>query len=59
MFKTKKKIYDKYEPGKDSNFHSDNWGFNARPDLFKSKWFAYYHIITKNPFRIKSYKTNK
>ena len=32
--KKEKKVYEKYTPGEDSNFHSNNRGFNARPDYF-------------------------
>lgn len=56
-----KKVYQKYEPKSDSNFHQDNRGFKARPDLFQStKWMgasAFFNTRIYNPFKIRDYKT--
>ena len=51
------KVYQKYEPKADSNFHQDNRGFKARPNLFQTKWTAYFNTRIHNPFRIRDYKT--
>lgn len=55
--KKEKKVYEKYTPGKDSNFNQNNRGFNARPDYFGgNSWKSSFYTRIFNPFKIKDYK---
>merc|ERR1712151_1328852 len=56
MPKKEKKVYKKYEAKKDSNFHSDNRGYNARPNYFQTKYMSYFWTRIHNPFRIRDWK---
>jgi hypothetical protein len=55
--KKEKKTYQKYQPGEDSNFNTNNRGFNSRPDIFANGWKSVLYVRVFNPFRIRNYKT--
>ena len=54
-FNKKEKTYKKYEADKDSNFHKSKRGYNARPDLFQTKYTSYFWTRIYNPFVIRDY----
>jgi hypothetical protein len=57
IFSKKPKDYGKYIPKEDSNFHQQNRGTNARPDLFSHKYMGWFYMFAYNPFKIRNYKT--
>ena len=49
-------MYKKYEPKNESNLHSDNRGFNKRPDLYAGRsWLNFGRVLAHNPFKVGNY----
>jgi len=59
VFKKNPKVYKKYTPGDNSTFNPKNRGFQARPDLFKSRYFSHFNIRIYNPFTIRDWSEFK